>query len=59
MISIISVFQSLFENIFHQAAFESTDQLGDCRLCGGIIILSTASFRSGEYRMHEPPVPLL
>jgi hypothetical protein len=28
------------------------------RLWGGIIFFNTASFRSGEYRMHEPPAPL-
>jgi len=29
------------------------------RLCGGIILLSTASLRLGEYRMNKPPVPFL
>jgi hypothetical protein len=27
------------------------------RLCGGIIFFNTASFRSGEYFMHETPAP--
>jgi hypothetical protein len=27
------------------------------RLCGGIIFRSTASLRSGEYRMNVPPAP--
>ena len=26
-------------------------------LCGGIIFFNTASFRSGEYRIHELPAP--
>lgn len=29
------------------------------RLCGGIIFCNTAPLRSGEYRLHKPPTPLL